>query len=183
MKRLSILTFTLLFSQILFAQSSTESLEKHLTSVDVGFLGAWINHERQIGEQFTLNANLGFDGGLYGGGGEFNYLFVPSISVEPRFYYNFNKRVSKGKRTMNNSANYLTIATTFFPKLIEITNDRNNGREIITRATFIPEWGIRRSIGNRFKFDFAVGYGLAIEEDGVAGQPALSLSFGYVIVK
>lgn len=183
MKRLSILALALLFSQTLLAQSSTESLEKHLTSVDVGLLGAWINHERQIGEQLSINAQLGFDGGFYGGTGDFNYLFVPSISVEPRFYYNFNKRVSKGKRTMNNSANYLTIATTFFPKLIEITNDRNNGREIITRATFIPKWGTRRSISNRFKFDFAVGYGLAIEEDGVVGQHALTLSIGYVIVK
>ncbi|MDF9797722.1 hypothetical protein OKW21_002985 [Catalinimonas alkaloidigena] len=184
MKKLSVLAFALLFSHMMLAQSGSESLERHLTSVDIGFLGAWINHERQLGEQLIINANLGFEGVLYGGGGEFNYLFVPAISVEPRFYYNFNRRVSKGKRTINNSAEYLTISTTFYPDLFDISNE-NEPRSVSLNegVSFIPKWGTRRALGEHFKFDFSVGYGISVYEGDIDGRLGLDLSVGYIFGK
>lgn len=184
MKRFSFLLFALFFSPMLLAQNSTESLEKHLTSVDIGFLGAWINHERQMGEQLTLNAQLGFDGVLYGGGGEFNYLFVPALSVEPRFYYNFNRRVGKGKRTMNNSAEYLTVSTTFYPSLFTISNESEpRSVSLDEGVSIIPKWGTRRALGKHFKFDFSVGYGISLHKSELEGRLGLDLSVGYIFGK
>jgi len=180
MKKSVILALTLILTQLAFAQEQKESLEKGLASIDIGFLGSWLTYETQVSNQLTLNTQLGLEGGFFGGGGDFNYAFTPTISVEPRFYYNFNKRVVKKKKTINNSANYLTITGTYIPGLFTVTND-----DVEADAAFnlIPKWGLRRTIGKNFKFDFAVGYGVAFREYETTGQFGLDLRIGYIFYK
>ena len=180
MKKLLVLAFTVFFTQWALAQEQKASLEKGLASVDIGFLGSWLTYERQVGDQLTLNTQLGLEGGFFGGGGEFNYAFTPTVSVEPRFYYNFSKRVAKQKKTINNSANYLTITGTYIPGLFTVTDD-----DVEAEAAFnlIPKWGVRRTLGKQFKFDFAVGYGVAFRQNETAGQLGLDLKIGYIFYK
>lgn len=158
MKKLLVLAITVTLSQFVSAQEQKGSLQKGLASVDIGFLGSWLTYERQVSSQLTLHTQLGLEGGLFGGGGDFNYAFTPTISVEPRFYYNFNERVAKQKKTINNSANYFTLTGTYIPGLFTVTND---DIEADAALNLIPKWGLRRTIGKNFKFDFAVGYGVA----------------------
>lgn len=180
MKNVLLLITAISISGAVFAQHTASSLEKELASIDVGFIGTWITYERKVGEQFTVNTQLGLGGGFFGGGGEFNYAFTPSVAVEPRFYYNFNKRVAKEKRTINNSANYFALDGTFIPDLFTITDDEI---DIVRSFTLVPKWGLRRSMGKRFKFDFAIGYGVAFRENRTDDQFGLDVRIGYVFYR
>jgi len=170
---LAILFFS---SSWVMAQENSTALQKGLASFDVGFLGSWLSYEKPLGKQWAFNSQLGMEGGFSGGGGDFDYVFTPTITVEPRFYYNLHKRVNKGRKTMNNSADYLTLAGGYVPALFAVTNE---DVELIPQFTLIPKWGLRRTIGQRFKFEFAAGYGLAIREQEAVGQLDLDLNFGY----
>lgn len=179
-KGITVLAILILMSQIAFAQDDQKALEKSLASIDIGLLGSWLTYEKSIGNQLTINTQLGMEGGFFGGTGDFNYIFTPTITVEPRFYYNFNKRVRKGKKTVNNSANYLTLSGTYVPGLFAITNE---DVEANTQLNLVPMWGLRRTIGKRVNFEFAVGYGIAFIEQETIGQFGLDLRVGYFFYK
>jgi len=181
MKRgITVLLFSILVSQICIAQDDQKSLEEGLASINIGAIGAWIDYEKPISNQLTISTQLGMEGGFFGGGGDFNYVLTPTISVEPRFYYNFNKRARKGKKTINNSANYIKLDAAYAPGLFTFSNENV---EVNTQLNLIPMWGLRRAIGKRLNFEFAVGYGIAFIDQGTIGQFGLDLRVGYFFYK
>jgi hypothetical protein len=42
-------------------------------------------------------------------------VVAPVLRIEPRYYYNLSKRFGKGKKTRNNSANYIAFAVDYQP--------------------------------------------------------------------
>lgn len=178
MKKITLLLVTIVLSQTAFAQQTDASLEKNLFAWEVGLLGSWVTYEQQLGDQLVVNAQLGLDGGFFGSSGDFNYAFVPTISIEPRWYYNFNRRAIKGKKVINNSANYFALDGTYVSDLFVITNEE--GTEAVPTFLLLPKWGLKRTLGQRVTFNFAVGYGVSFWENTTEGQIGLDLKFGYV---
>ena len=153
----------------LTAKCQTTSVEKSIFGMQTGFLGIWVHNESKLSNQFALRSELGLDTGVFGS--DVNdidgFLLVPAITLEPRWYYNLNKRQNKSKRTDGNSGNFISIKTTYHPDWFIISNEDHIN--FISDISIIPTWGIRRNIGNHFNYEagFGIGYVHYFKEDNV----------------
>lgn len=162
------------------------SVEKNIFNIQAGVIGFWISHEGRLGKEFTLRTEVGMDlwyyetrvpGSMAAKDDEGNIL-VPSISLEPRWYYNLEKRNSKGKNTANNSANFVTVAVEYYPDLFTI-GSKPDFVYVPDQISIIPKWGIRRSIaGSNFNYELGAGIGyqaLLKDEDNIDKPSSLAL--------
>ena len=177
--------FTILFaalSQLAFSQDKETSLKKDIISADIGLFTVWINYERHLGGLFTLKSQLGLG---FGWGQDFfsngsYYTFIPIAIAEPRYYYNFNRRVEKGKKTSYNASNYFALAPMYFFKPFIISNNPYE-EEYQSTAALIPKWGMKRTIGRRWNFEFGLGPGVSFSNAETNATYWIDLRFGYNI--
>ena len=160
---------TLIFLGLTFiVKSQDASVEKSTFGIQTGGLGIWAHHEAKLSNQIALRSEIGLDIGFLGGsiyseilGGSFypekGYIMTPVIRLEPRWYYNLNKRVSKSRDISGNSGNFLTLQTSYSPNWFVITNHDN--LKVADQISIIPTWGIKRNIGNHFTYETGIGVG------------------------
>ncbi len=153
--------FTLLFFGLtLTAKSQNASVEKSTFGIQTGILGIWVHNESKLSNQVVLRSEIGFDSGIWGGTfyDKTGFLLAPVITLEPRWYYNLNKRLKKERRIDGNSGNFISLKTSFHPDWFVISNYDN--LRIVSDISIVPTWGIRRNIGNHFTYEtgFGVGY-------------------------
>ncbi|WP_417886351.1 hypothetical protein [Zunongwangia sp.] len=162
MKKFAIV-FCILFMGSLSMKSQTKSLEGSLYGVQVGLLGIWGYHELRLADEFSFRAEVGFDGGLWANSfysdGDMHYLLAPVITLEPRWYYNLNKRADRGRKTWNNASNFLSFDISLHPDLFVISDQDNV--TVHNQISFVPKWGIKRNISRHFGYEFALGLGYA----------------------
>jgi hypothetical protein len=82
---------------------------------------------------------------------------APVFTLEPRWYYNLGKRVSKGKSIAQNTGNFTTVKLSYTPDWFLLGN-----REYINvpnQISILPIWGIRRQLGEIFNFEAGLGLG------------------------
>ncbi|MGM0634558.1 MAG: hypothetical protein ACQESK_00725 [Bacteroidota bacterium] len=107
-----------------------------------------------------MRFEIGLDSGIWGGSyyDDTGYVITPVLTLEPRWYYNLNKRVEKSKNIAGNSGNFVALKTSYHPDWFTISNYDNIA--VISDISIIPTWGIRRNIGNHFNYEagFGVGY-------------------------
>lgn len=109
---------TLTFCGLIFtAKSQTSSVEKSIFGIQTGFLGIWAYNESKLSNQIALRSEIGFDSGIWGGGfyDKTGFLLTPVLTLEPRWYYNLNKRENKSKRIDGNSGNFISIKQVIIP--------------------------------------------------------------------
>lgn len=136
--------------------SNTASVEKSLFGVQTGLLGVWGFHEARLGNKLALRSELGLGLNLFSFKSDF--AIFPMVVLEPRYYYNLDKRAGKQKSISKNSGNYITLSVAYAPDLFYITN--NDSRTNYLPELFIaPTWGIRRHIGNNFNYEAGIGAG------------------------
>lgn len=186
MKKISYtILVSILFSFVCFSQEKEHSVEKSIYGFQTGLLGAWVYNETKLNNQFTLKSEIGVDGGY--SYSDLNtpksqYIIIPSISLEPRWYYNFAKRHQKGKSIKNNAANFLSLKTTYNPNWFSISNLPNTDISNLFRV--IPSWGLRRDLGANFNFDLRLGIGYGIATNNYSSSSGFvgdfSVRFGYV---
>jgi hypothetical protein len=118
-----------------------------------------VHNETKLSNAMVLRSEIGLDSGIWGG--DFyngtGFLMTPVLSLEPKLYYNLNKRVSKSKRIDGNSGNFISLKTSYHPDWFVISNKDNIS--VISDISVIPTWGIRRNIGNHFNYETGVGIG------------------------
>jgi len=140
------------------AKSQTASVEKTVFGIQTGFFGIWIHNETKLSDQFVLRSELGLDNGIWGS--DFydvtGFLMAPVLTVEPRLYYNLEKRARKSRRIDGNSGNFVSFKTSYHPDWFIISNYDNLW--LISDITIIPTWGIRRNIGKHFNYETGVGF-------------------------
>ncbi|TYA59065.1 hypothetical protein [Formosa maritima] len=140
-------------------KEQTASVEKSVYGIQTGFAGIWAHGEFRLSNKFALRTEIGLDLGIW----ENNYsnekglFFIPVITLEPRFYYNLNKRVNKGKRIDGNSGNFIALKTSYNSDLFFIGTSKDINLE--TDFMIVPTWGIRRNIGNHFNYEAGFGLG------------------------
>lgn len=152
------IVLTLALSAITFiGHSQNASVEKSVYGIQTGFLGIWVHNEAKLSNQIALRTEVGLDTGIYGSDVIEGFLLSPTITLEPRWYYNLNKRENKSRRTDGNSGNFIAIKTTYHPDLFVISNEQNIN--FISDISIVPTWGIRRNIGNHFNYETGIGVG------------------------
>jgi hypothetical protein len=147
------------FGLTLLAKSQNASVEQSTYGIQTGFLGLWVHNETKLSNAMVLRSEIGLDSGIWGG--DFyngtGFLMTPVLSLEPKLYYNLNKRVSKSKRIDGNSGNFISLKTSYHPDWFVISN--KDKLRYISDISVIPTWGIRRNIGNHFNYETGVGMG------------------------
>lgn len=141
-------------------KSQNTSVEKSTSGIQTGVVGIWVHNEVRLSNQIAMRSELGFNGGVFGGsfyGGGVVILMMPVITLEPRWYYNLDKRVLKSRNISGNSGNFISLKASYHPDWFVITNRK--GWNAVNRVSIIPTWGIRRNIGNHFSYESAIGIG------------------------
>jgi len=142
----------------IFCKAQNASVEKSVFGIQAG-LGIWAHNESRLSNTIALRSELGLGGAIWGGSiyDEVGFSLSPVLTLEPRFYYNLNKRSSKSKDITNNSGNFISLQTTFYPDWFVISNYEYES--LISGISIIPTWGIRRNIGVHFNYEAGVGIG------------------------
>lgn len=137
-------------------------MDKSTSGLQVGVKGMWLHNEGKIGNRFALRSELGFDTNFYGGGAYDKNTFVMALvlTLEPRWYYNLNKRSLKGKDISGNSGNFFSLKSSYTPDWFQIANHDNI--TIPNQVSVIPTWGIRRNLGTKFNYETGIGVGIRV---------------------
>lgn len=103
MKRILLIPTFLGF--VFMAKAQNISVEKSTSDVQIGILGLYGYNEAKLTNTISLRSELGFDFGYWKGivYPKAGFLLVPTITAEPRLYYNLSRRVKKSKSIAGNS--------------------------------------------------------------------------------
>ena len=140
-------------------KSQNATVEKSTFGIQTGFLGIWMHNESKLSNLLSLRSEIGLDTGITirNGNNITGFLLTPVLTLEPRYYYNLNKRMNKSKRVDGNSGNFISIKTSYHPDWFVISNETN--LNFITDISIVPTWGIRRNIGSHFTYETGIGVG------------------------
>lgn len=162
-----ITTLLLSFSLLSYAQTDSEtknentntSVAKSLFGVQIGLLGAWVYNELKLSDKIVLRSELGLQTFIYSDSviDETHTFLNPEITLEPRCYYNLNKRNTKGKNISDNSGNYISLRSAYYPDSFKIGNTENF--DFVPELHIVPTWGMKRNLGKNFNYELAVGLG------------------------
>ena len=156
-----LLTIFALFVFIFSGKAQEATVEKSIWGVYIGINPLGIYNETGLTESIALRSELGF-GFAWGSSATYidnssYWAVMPVVMVEPRYYYNLNKRLNKGRRIEGNSGNFLALSVGIQPDFGFTSDNVDLNKEFYV----IPSWGIRRSIGQSFSFETAIGLGYA----------------------
>lgn len=156
--------FTLLLSTSLLAQEKATDL----FNANVSILGLGVQYEKALSENFTALGTLDYAGGFrYSNndyyGSDFEYILTTNLALEGRYYYNFDRRISKGKNTSNNSGNYFALKAVYIPDWLTYSNSDNLSVDPQVMVTF--NYGLKRSFAQNFFYEFYTGLGMIFYED------------------
>lgn len=160
-----------------------QGVEKSINSIQLGVLGTWINNEYQLSNEISLKSELGLVAGFRGCSNcTTQYALIPTLELEPRWYYNISKRNSKNKTTKNNSANFVSFGIKYYPDWFAISNAENV--HVANQISFIPKWGIKRTIANsnfNYELGIGIGKGYYLDADKWDTTADLLIRIGYTI--
>jgi len=176
MKKLlfSILFFTTLTS---FSQETTTN-----SQFSLNLLAPSAEYELAVSDNSTVDMNLGvgfaYHKSSYSGEA---FGIYPGFEAQYRYYYNFEKRADKGKKTSENSGNYIAgVASLTGGKPIigdlEYANDYGG---------FIgPAWGLQRVYNSGFKLNLNLGIGMGFNDAGDTYlTPLFGLQLGWLVAQ
>ncbi len=184
MRRVILISLLMIISYTGFSQSKQKaSVEKSTFGIQIGpSQSSWICNEFRLSNQITLRTEIGrekkvlidFDNrGIHS-------LKSRSIKLEPRWYYNLNKRVSESKSIAGNIGNYLSLKATYYLDR-SYHLEKNEGDSYSFSTSPNPpllslNWGIRRNICNHINYE--VGVGARLDSD-LDFSPSINLRIGY----
>ncbi|MBW3467821.1 hypothetical protein [Arthrospiribacter ruber] len=149
------LIIVVVFCSIHLGNAQTEDVLR------VNFLNPAISYELATGKNTTLDASLGF-GYNYsypdlasGSIGGVQYTFAMFADIQGRYYYNFDRREGKGKRTDHNNGNFIAARMLYTgPGVSQISSfDRFDNNSFAVG----PTWGLQRTYGERINLLFSIG--------------------------
>lgn len=147
-------------------------------------------YERKIAEEFTIEAGVDFSFDIYYAETDDldqNALVVnPTIHLEPRYYYNLERRYQRGRNVNFNAASYLGVYSEL--RMNPLIEENNGFWPVYDRFKIGPAWGIQRNLGRRGYLNFNLAYGLVIDETGHArydgfGRLTLGIRLNGVVEK
>ena len=181
MKKRYLVSIFYFFLAVLNAQDV--SVEKSTFGIQTGLLGLWAHNETRLTDNIALRSEIGMDAAIFKANiySDVAFLMGSVVTLEPRFYYNLEKRVAKKKVIAGNSGNYFSLRTSTHPNILNISS--NNNVKIVADASIIPSWGIKRNVGQHFTYETAFGVGYTFYYGKYAdlitddGEVAINLNF------
>jgi hypothetical protein len=187
-KTLSILFMFLTIFGKAKAQDSTKvelpTEVKSLNKIRLNLLGVGYEREQKVGKttsvyfgagaegafiyqtEFTMDSNYNISVHT-----ETNFKVYPSLNAGFRHYYNFDRRIKKGKRTLNNSAGYVGLDVL---TIIPTQSNTLYGSQI----NIMPQWGFQTYVGRKINFELSLGPLAAINKIdtyyGIGGRVGFS---------
>ncbi|HFA48661.1 MAG TPA: hypothetical protein ENJ95_06520 [Bacteroidetes bacterium] len=135
------------------------AVEESVWGIQTGFLGTWAHNEYRLAGQLALRSEVGLDatilgGSLYDGN---SIIFVPVITLEPRWYYNLGKRNARKKNISGNAGNFVSLPVSYNPDWFAISDLKNV--RALNQVSVIPTWGIKRNLGAVLNYEAGIGLG------------------------
>lgn len=168
------------------------SVVDNLLSVEFLLTNTGLRYERKLAPKHVVEIN----GGL---SYPFNFSFsktitngvtkteksayiavLPHVGIAYRFYYNLDRRIDRGKITYANSANYITILSSFgFAPIYS-----NYPTKFSFLTTVGPAWGLHRTyIKSNMDINFNIGLGYGYNNGSGSNFSAITnFTFGYVVI-
>lgn len=180
MKRTYLILILSLFSIIGYGQQNGD-IPETTDQLSLNFLVPSIEWEVGLTDKTSLDLKIGTAFGFAKSYSESNFGFFPVLETQYRYYYNFHKRKSKGKKVSENSGNYIT----------GVANIRS-GNPIIGEmeiedeyAVFVgPAWGMQRVYNSGFKLNLALGVGYGFNDIQESYfSPFIGIQLGWLIGK
>lgn len=142
--------------------SQNFSIEKSITGIQIGFFGTEVYNETRLSNKIALRSQFGLNVGIFGGSlyEKTGFILYPELSIEPKWYYNLDKRVRKNKNIKNNGANFYSLNIQYSPNWFVISNYDNI--EVYNTLSIIPTWGFRRNFAEKFNYEFRIGLGYGV---------------------
>ena len=160
----------------------SDSALSSLIMLDLGGQGIGLTYEPRLSNKMTADISAVVGGGHDIGEGffEINYGYPAFyVSLTPKYFYNRQKRINKGKEMILSSGNYIGLRLKFVAA--------NSGPVYYYRNSVLGNvhWGMRRALGQHWLFNFHMGAGYAEDIDYGFGTiyPALDFKFSYVFFK
>lgn len=179
MKLLNSFVLFLLFTPLIktIAQD-IPTVEKNLFKID--FLDPGFTFEHGLTTRSTLNSEIGLGLGYkYSDNYGSTFIAYPFILEEYRYYYNFERRIRKGKNISRNSGNYFGVNAGYFFKPI------TNQQQIFVESSQITAfYGLQRTSKRGFNVGYQVGIAYQMsksDDDGFA--PYFRFTMGWVLGK
>ena len=174
-----LLLFSIFFCSLFPSYAQQPTVEKGIFSVNI--LTPGLEYELGLTPTTTLDFRVGtgfaYQKGMFGEG----YGVYPIFNTQYRYYYNFKKRMDKGKNITKNSANYLALSAAV-----------QTGKPIIGSLEYYesyfgaigPVWGLQRYYKGGLKLDLNLGAGYGFNESGESFfSPILGLRLGWLLFK
>jgi len=136
------------------------------------FFNPGFSYEKKVGKFQSLYAQAFLNTSFYFSYSDYfetnsGIYFDPAVTLQYRYYYNYAKRESKGKRTEMNSLNYLSaIALSVFSKE-SISSSALNEKNRRPVTTIGVVWGFQRNYAKRFSLDLNLGLGYLFAKETV----------------
>jgi hypothetical protein len=182
----AILLLSLIFSTFYGQQENLKTLKTEEYSPDVE-LGIWkinflpisFSYEFRMQHSMTMMVEPSFNFNVLNNG--FVYL-SPNVNFYYRYYYNFDKRNMKGKRTAKNSANYFG-AVMYFSFWEAAWTANSSEDDFITYFGFGPVWGIQRNYRGHFSLGINLGPTISFGNQGARPDAYVMLTLGFWLGK
>lgn len=132
--------------------------------VQIGLINASFQYEIRLDRKFTLlteavlaltTARIDYENPAIED--EYSTLIIPYLTLEPRCYYGLDRRKRLGKKTYQNSSNYVSLAVSYMSYDTPLMN--TGDFDVVPAITVIPKYGIRRAFAKHFNYEFSAGVG------------------------
>jgi hypothetical protein len=179
MKLFHSFVFCLLFCPLIkIIAQDTLSVEKNQFKIDI--LDPGFTYEHGLTTNSTLFSEVGLAlaysySDYYGS----SFIMTPFIVEEYRYYYNFERRIKKGKNISRNSGNYVGLNAYY--SFIPLGHENENFVEGSKLSAF---YGLQRTSKRGFNVGYQVGVGYEISKSDDDGfTPYLRFTMGWVLGK
>ena len=163
-----------------FNAIAQDSLAVEKNQFKIDFLAPGFTYEHGLSTSNTLMSEVGL-AASYEYSDYFGSTFIvsPFISEEFRHYYNFERRLRKGKNISRNSANYLGFNVTHYFE--PITHQQQN---FVSSTNLNALYGFQRTYKAGFNLGLQAGLGYSIADSDDAGfYPNFRFTIGWVLGK
>ena len=181
--------FVFLFAMLLQASALSSQSLKTVPKVGLGINGLDFSVEIPLAEKISIEPAIGF-GPSYDFSdmdavtkkmGWHYALIEPSVhaSMYGKFFYNRDKRISKGKSLLFNSGKFIGMKVKYVSK--PLTTEKYHGQTNTLIANL--NWGGQRNFGHHWNYSYSLGlgYGRNLDFAYDTFYPAIDLKVSYVL--
>lgn len=159
--------------RILGQEEQSSGVEKGIWKLN--FLPLSFSYEFRVEKNMTVMVEPTFGFNFTNEG---NFYFSPTVNLYYRYYYNFDKRNFKGKRTAKNSVNYVG-AVMYFSFWNAAWSATLNSDDFIRYFGFGPVWGFQRNYNKHFSLGINLGPTISVGNQGVRPDAVVMLTLGF----